>query len=1208
MHFDETTTLTAMEKSIIIEIQRKELWGDITFGENEYCMLRDRLKAVISNGGIDIMKLSKQFPCVITTFFVFMSRYKYDTNFWNLAEKELEISINGIVQSEIGKVVRDTFNRYKFDIADVKEEKRINIEPILYEAGLPPESGLDDLFYVLKFDRHFVFDPRIIIEDLIGMRSYQVRKPLLKFLKRFQDNRAVEYIIEVHDSMIAVDQGRASDSRYVGRYIEWKNNEGTKERQTCRKNKEFQPKPYLMFENGKRGLCMSLPRIILNKEWLEDIEWIITYDDGKSVMHHMSVFGDEGRRYIQSIVVPISPSAKYVVSLIDNETLEREDICKWELEGIRGNNVIFFNANGRMTSPNYLLLPYFIAIMSNEVEICKTNQVSIACQAYPTDSEKYKVITIQANGRDAEFEYCGNGSVKSLKIRPQINLSLEGSTLFSVTNEKNNLYTEIPSLIIKIDEGLDARGLNLRIEKERVSIDDMFNEAVAKLDLKDFFETQLKQYGTYSIRLYQDDYFIRQIEFNYVPKIKSNYIPIIRWPDRMIRKENKFFKFEKLEDWEIEIDDCIVNLDEENYTVEVPASKCVINGKICSVEDNNDFCCGFELPVNPLSIELIDSAGEVIESVTDSIKKLGLSDIDNKEYWVCIESYGEYKNYEYQLIVRNSNGIEQKEKLNLSQNGNCNINLSCFYDTLRSCPLPAQIEVCCNNVDDMFLPILLIADTLELSERPKLNRKPEIDYIVVSLEDAKKDLVIKKYGIDRFEITLPLKKAKLSKNGNKKGFIISEHLQDGIYTVENRTENLDFLFEDETDINITNGNNMLYVSSHEKGMPITTFKEWLDQLIRDILDSGVNNNIINGKAWAKIGELENYKNEEIAIEDCEKLILISEFINAKCIGDKKESMRECMRQISYHVLNGKMRLEILRVLAELNRNQEIIDICIQEYNLFLFEVGSDDAIELAGKLENYSVEIALLLLMGVDAPIRDTIGKENFRELVGRDAIRSLIKVPNVDDAEKIKTEQKKFLREERPCAVRINLTNEISGDMESIQGMIEITHNNIRLNLSKKPDSGIYFAHIRYVDQYVNWITSTHDKELNMEPKKKKIMIQVVKDYCKEIIDCLNQMKGVPRIGNVLKKYDEALMARTTNDILSNLNSNDNGRYFYLQGIAAFFASLPKEYKNYGDIVRVGEKFMSYAMVIAPRISKRDLIMASTYIYLTRKEEKLCQ
>ena len=119
-----------------------------------------------------------------------------------------------------------------------------------------------------------------------------------------------------------------------------------------------------------------------------------------------------------------------------------------------------------------------------------------------------------------------------------------------------------------------------------------------------------------------------------------------------------------------------------------------------------------------------------------------------------------------------------------------------------------------------------------------------------------------------------------------------------------------------------------YFSSREKDTPIISFKDWLDQLIRDILVSGVNNDIIMGKAWALLGTLKEYKDNDISADDYEKMILIAEFVNAKCIEKKKESMRECMRQISYQILNSRKRLELVRVLADMKCEKEIFDICL----------------------------------------------------------------------------------------------------------------------------------------------------------------------------------------------------------------------------------------------------------------------------------------
>lgn len=112
----------------------------------------------------------------------------------------------------MGEITRASFKKYGFDYSDVKDERRVNIEPIIYEAGLPPESCLDDLFYILNYDTHSIFDPELFIEDLTEKRSYQIRKPMLKFFNRLKD-RAAEYVLEVRDAMLCVEQGMQNETR-----------------------------------------------------------------------------------------------------------------------------------------------------------------------------------------------------------------------------------------------------------------------------------------------------------------------------------------------------------------------------------------------------------------------------------------------------------------------------------------------------------------------------------------------------------------------------------------------------------------------------------------------------------------------------------------------------------------------------------------------------------------------------------------------------------------------------------------------------------------------------------------------------------------------------------------------------------------------------------------------------------------------------------
>ena len=78
MRFDDTMSLSKMEKSILEEIKGKELWGDIDFSENDYICLRERLKAILrSNGNVDLAYICRYYSCCITTFLIFMLRFKY---------------------------------------------------------------------------------------------------------------------------------------------------------------------------------------------------------------------------------------------------------------------------------------------------------------------------------------------------------------------------------------------------------------------------------------------------------------------------------------------------------------------------------------------------------------------------------------------------------------------------------------------------------------------------------------------------------------------------------------------------------------------------------------------------------------------------------------------------------------------------------------------------------------------------------------------------------------------------------------------------------------------------------------------------------------------------------------------------------------------------------------------------------------------------
>ena len=1198
-------SLRNMEANILQELNGKQLWGDIGLPEEKYEVLRDRIKEILQYHDISVERLAEQYPVAITTFMVFLARYKFNTNYWGLLGKELSVLVNGPIETELGSIVRKTFQKYGFDFSDVKNERRINLEPIFYEAGLPPESSLDDLFYILNYDSHTVFDPQLIIEDLVEMRSYQIRKPMLKFLKRFKGDRAVEFVMEVREAMLCVDQSMTSDSHYTENYAEWKTRERSKETINTRKKKEFQTKPYLAFDNGKKGLSLVLPRVLLENEWIDDICWYITTDLGV-IQRRMNVFGDEGKRFIESIAVPVAPASRYHIELVDEENLDDEKLSAWTIDGIKDDDFIVFNANGRMITPNYIPYPFGVVVYGSTVSITNVKNVEIRRQEYPTNRVNYTVQSFESTGQDGTLTIKSPYKNTVLNTRPQVDMSFCGKTLFDIeSSDEFRLYTEVPELIIKLNEGALTDGLTIRIGGEEFLIDKLFNAGKLKIDLQKLAGSAFGRFGVYNIRLYQYDHFINVVEFTLIPKIESNYHPYIAWPNWADRENSITYRFQRRPDVQMEFEGCYVSADESEYTVVCPPKHAVIPVKLDYSSDESSISAKIELPIRPFEYDILDRDENVRESVSGKTAHIGLLDLLEKEYWVSFRFLGSYKYDNYYIKLKTVNGIEQEEAFSLPRSGCANINISEFYDTLQNCPLPAQFELCREGSDSESFPLLTVSDTVQLSRRPLYYRD---GFIVLHITDDKRNLTVTRFWNPNECFRLPYSKSLLGKNGDRRGYKCPQKLEEGFYVIESNLGVNVFEYEDENNSSLSHGNDTLYVSFREKNAPIDTLSDWLDQLMKDILRAGIGNDLSNSSAYKRIDSLSKYKAASLSRLDCERLVALAYFVNSKCSNLKKRSIEKCMSAISADVLDSKARLDIIKTLAYLKCSPVIFDSCLIHYHLLLFSMETGDAIHVAEQIENYSTELSMLLRMGADDQIRNTIWREKYRDLIGKEAIKDFLYVPGAEDQAVIIEEQRKYLREQ-PSKVRIRLTSDVSGDMGPIRtNMVKVTHNTIFFDKAAKPDIGIYFDRIRYVDQYVNWYFSHADNNWEIHADTKQAISSVVQEYGPSVIKYIADLKNFKELRRVTEEYDTALKARYKKNPLESLNVPIPARYFYLQGLAAFLAKLPKQFKKYGWAVRTGEAFMVKAMSIAPRISRRDILMASTYLYLVMKEEALCQ
>lgn len=1194
--------LQEIEALIQNEVSVCEFWGDLGLSVGEFDALGDHIRSALSRSlsGVDLM--CKSYPHCMTTYMVFFAVYKYDYNFWGALADDLKTPIPQPQQENLGYCARKMFGKYSMDYSEAKEEARKNIAPIMYEACIPPDSSLEDLFYVLSYDAYRAFDPQLIIDDLIDMRSYAIRKPLLRFLSRFKSDRAIDYLLEVYDSIISAEQRNSIHSRYTDSYYDWKEKEKSKSGISIRKDKEHQTKPYLFFDEGRNGLSIMLPRIIVESEWIDTAKWTITTKKGFNRTVECKVFGDEGRRFTDVISVSVPAEELYAVKLLDSEVFDDKPMKQWEVFGIPSDKPVWFNNNGRQVNANYILNPYGILVLPSSIRL-STQEVSIEEQYYPNKTDSYRVVSVTPLGSNAQLTFDGQGKHIELLSRPQINMELKGKHLLGV--KSSNLFTEIPALIIEVEGAVNKDSLELHVGNSTYPV--VLNGDTTTINLLDCTHGELVRYGTYSIRLYQRGRFVKQVEFYYIPSIQSNYLPTMFWPsDRKELNEIKTLRFKRLKDWELAFDGCNVNCDEDNYMVDVPSSVGALSVDLQSMSDDFAFRCSFELPVNPFEYDILSLQGEVIEK-SSKLYKTDVKNLTGNELWLSLRTFGDFTDKEYKIALRTVNGIDQEESIKLNNKGAGNLNLSAFYDTIRNSPLPLELVLICEDFPDNPISIVYVSESNSFTNPVKSRIGENKDHVLVDVEDDNKDIDVLRFGFNKHTVHLKYEDSKLSKTGLLRGYPFPSRLTEGIYIVSGEKKESIFDVEDDS-ISFDIRNNIMHVRCPKEDKQIKTSKHLLDYVFNEVLNKTTGDELMESLSYKILTNPSMLKQIEIVQMDdvdIERMVALAYLFNGKIEKHKKEILSTLMRSISVSLMKRGDRYRMIELLTELDAPQEVFDTCLRDYSLLLVYSDNPDRQVLAGKVERYSPELSMILMMSTDGSIRDCMWREKYIEIIGKDAIKHLLSVPYAENVEEANIEIRKFLREEKDNGVEINLDDQIAGNVEAIQGMIGYDKwYNPTFDISKKPDYGIYFGRIKYVDQYVNWYKNTHDRNQEMYPELRKMMVDAVEQYGDQLLKCIEDLDSHHELKRMTKQYMRGIGERTEPGI----SKSSYAWFFYLQGIAAYLTRLPVGHAEYDKKRVIGIKFMSVASVIAPKLSQRDILMAQVYIYLKRKEESLCQ
>ncbi|SFP59342.1 hypothetical protein SAMN04487928_10484 [Butyrivibrio proteoclasticus] len=1190
--FTEDDSLTKINKEVKQELHDKDFWGQIDVSKDDLEIIKNRIELLIDRG-VEFKQLFKDYPYAMVTYVVFLTKYQYNGDFWGMISEEIGIDKpSGTDQAQIGKKILLTFDLAGLNYSPVKFSTRIYVDAVLYEVGEPPESNLGDLFYLFKYGFMSNVEPQVLIDE-ITTRAYGVHKPLLHFLEDTPEATSLNFIVDMQDTYLSATQADDMSGKYASAYSDW--HELDKEKTTYRSKKDddqVEVRPYFTFDNGKKGLCIVLPRQNMVEEWVEGAKWILSGDDDYKIVKECFVQGSEGKRFTDQMTVSVRPCESYTLTFEYDDGFDKHP-TQFELKGIGSNDYLYFSSDGRRINQRYLRVPFGIVIYPSTSNVGATN-VERDIQSYPLITSDYRVEQIIPTDIDAEYIISTGSEDIVFQMRPQITISLSGKKLFGTDYIESEipLFTEIPALDVSFQGFTSAEGLEIRIGKESLVVEDLDVDEETRIDISAGFDED--DYGIKTVRIYQFNRFLKQERFFLLPEFKSNYDTELVWPHGNIKSNMAKITIKKIDGWEMNFSNGSAQDLVDKYVVSVPYVEGVLSGTIVSKLENLHVNVDFQLPICAYKTELISE-----NSITE---RCDLTDFLESKAWSSISFYGDYRDYEYTAEVFSVNGIEQKKQIKLSNTGAINFDLNVFRDTVQTAPLPVKITVI-NDETDEKLDLLIIEEVSKFKRRP--GYAPKTRSIGIWDEDITGDVVVEKYAEPDFSLQLRYEDSTLNEKGWRV-FRLSEDdaLTPGYYRVV-RENAMDDLFSLDEVFSVSMDTDQFFVSGKGKNDDINSFKIWLEQIISELIKCRSVKNIPalrQSESYMARTHLLSYKDLDIDDDVVSYLVILAQMLEGKLSNEHKNIICGLMTLISRNVLTNQDRYRITKELVSLKVSEYVFGWCIKNYALMLLEYPHDekkgDIREVISGVKIASSRLALLMLMKLDTAIRDTLGNATYRDIIGQEAIVEMLQSSGTEVE---RTEDRKhFLREDGNSRVHVRLTKEISGENRFYEMIDEERSRKDRIYLDKKkiPDDGMYLNGTRYTDLFVNWYIRNHPGGGAADPQLDRAMRESFERFKKVVWLKLFTLKRMDNNGKYLAEYDAVLMNRTAGESMGFALPN----YFYFVAIAALVTRMdvPGEYGNIKDEANM---FMINAFEWAPYISERDMIMASLFLYLRKKE-----
>ena len=1041
--------LGVIEKQIKEYLPHCKMWGELNISPDEYSHIKVRIAGILGSNptSSEVRGLFRKYPVVMVTDIISFVLYEFDNNeFWSGWESRYNIDIGINMRSEIGRIVREVFAEFNFEIT--RDDGLTNITPILCQAGIPSVC-FDKLFDILDSTLNSTyFISREIVGELMGYHSHLIDVPVKRYFK-LHTERAVELIVHLREMMHAI--GNLSleivevpdvlgvQQRIVNRYIQW-SSEITKFGNKNRKSTQYYFSPKLVYDKI-RGICLFVPEQTLRQDSIYKLRWTIILDNDveNRKNFYSQVYNTNGRNYTLAANIPIEFASTYIIELRDDNDDSVLLTTAWTVDGFgSGNGIFVFNESGFVLSEKQRHISRkgtVIVFDPKKTKITEAQSINKIDIDLPKNWSKLQAFCAYPTEKDARVTISTLNEVICIECKRSFDVDLmQQGTLFDEKYDDREVPVYIRFPTVEVNGDIENYNEILFNNWQVVIIHRLSNTkhtaVLSELEFKVYGDTLYfsldaygqeyysGMYGIYDLKIY-DGKKQKYLTFYLSPKFEyMAHIEDIQ-SDKNLRHRRAFFYVQKNDSATLEFENKseinilpVSNKGANWQEITTSSKRAYINGNVIFKYNNSDLKIPFRKTVRKLEWSFWDEREFDFNDIGNT-KQFYLDDLKKSEWRLALHFTDLAEQYDVVKLVLESADSKQLQSKEMVVDGlgNCSVNLNLFQDTIEANLLPQRLMLYISKGYDDYVPICIaIIRSFVQLKNPKYAINKEQVIVYWDKNDDNK-LLNKRLEITSLHNSAmePIKhpfveNPKKFKGHNGiivEGIILTQPLDDGSYFIDAKEDMAFSFFDDEEQTTLIYDHNHILCVNGKRVLEKLFFSK--SNNVADWLSATTT--ALNRLEWitALSQKLRIQIEQGTMVFEAGKCspLLFSLLINS---GEKsnlepkiKLKVKELCALVNDFLITNNDRIEILKHLLESSISDGDCKSIINELQLYLFRPNSSVVFEKLLVQRMWDINDKMAILMNVrNCVSNSSVDIDRVLNRIGSESLKEFVKItPN---------------------------------------------------------------------------------------------------------------------------------------------------------------------------------------------------------------------